>query len=284
MDTANCQENGILLETIDHLKAALGDQLETLVLERIVIGIFFIGVKLSNGQGGLCFTPIKMIPEAVCCPSSAKAMPNSGKLRGTKVLSLLATMFSGNVLKRAIGIAVINALSNMLFGQGAQPGYAIFHERDPLDGYMLRKNGKAVVVGALVPYIRMLISTKSDFSILEKDTKTLKPDALEHYVPQEMAAQKIAEADLVIITGTTLINGTLEGLLALARPQADVFVVGPTASMLPEAFFARGVTALGGVMVTDPDPLLDVLAEAGSGYHFFGKSADRVVIARSRPR
>ena len=74
MDTANCQENGILLETIDHLKAALGDQLETLVLERIVIGIFFIGVKLSNGQGGLCFTPIKMIPEAVCCPSSAKAM------------------------------------------------------------------------------------------------------------------------------------------------------------------------------------------------------------------
>ncbi|MGB4579119.1 MAG: DUF364 domain-containing protein [Methanoculleus sp.] len=34
-------------------------------------------------------------------------------------------------------------------------------------------------------------------------------------------------------------------------------------------------------MVTDPDRLLDVLAEGGSGYHFFGKGADRIVTQRS---
>ena len=51
-------------------------------------------------------------------------------------------------------------------------------------------------------------------------------------------------------------------------------MVGPTASMLPDAFFRRGVYAVGGVRVTDPDPLLDILAEGGSGYHFFGKYAE----------
>lgn len=65
----------------------------------------------------------------------------------------------------------------------------------------------------------------------------------------------------------------------MAKPEAVVIVVGPTASMLPEAFFRRGVASIGGVMVTEPEQLLDIISEAGSGYHFFGKSAKRVVIS-----
>ena len=57
-------------------------------------------------------------------------------------------------------------------------------------------------------------------------------------------------------------------------------MVGPTASMLPDAFFRRGVTVIGGVVVTDADRVLNVIAEAGSGYHFFGKGAEKVVIHR----
>jgi uncharacterized protein (DUF4213/DUF364 family) len=50
--------------------------------------------------------------------------------------------------------------------------------------------------------------------------------------------------------------------------------------MLPDAFFQRGVKSIGSIAVTDPDKLLDVLAEAGSGYHFYGKSAERLVVRR----
>ena len=59
-------------------------------------------------------------------------------------------------------------------------------------------------------------------------------------------------------------------------------LVGPTASQYPEAFFRRGVSLLGGIRVTGADDLLDLLAEAGSGYHFFGKCADRVTLTRER--
>jgi uncharacterized protein (DUF4213/DUF364 family) len=127
----------------------------------------------------------------------------------------------------------------------------------------------------------MLKSRKRPFHILEKDPLTLKPDEMNHYVPENDSSRVLAEADLVIITGTTVINDTLEGLLHHAKPGADIFVVGPTASMAPEAFFKRGVRAIGGIMVTDPDSLLDTLAEAGSGYHFFNKSATRVVFQRT---
>ena len=55
-----------------------------------------------------------------------------------------------------------------------------------------------------------------------------------------------------------------------AKPGAQIVVVGPTVSMLPDAFFSRGITSLGGITVTKPDELLDILSEAGSGYHFMG--------------
>ena len=51
-----------------------------------------------------------------------------------------------------------------------------------------------------------------------------------------------------------------------------------TASMIPDAFFRRAVRFVGGVRVTDPDALLDTLAEGGSGYHYFGRSAEKVLL------
>jgi uncharacterized protein (DUF4213/DUF364 family) len=43
----------------------------------------------------------------------------------------------------------------------------------------------------------------------------------------------VPSADVVLMTGTTLLNATLEGLLALCRSDARVIVVGPTVSLLP---------------------------------------------------
>lgn len=75
-------ENEILEKTIFRVIELYGGQFDQIKVTRAVLGLFFSGVKLSTGHGGLCFTPIKEIPEAVCCPSSAKAMPLSGKLAG----------------------------------------------------------------------------------------------------------------------------------------------------------------------------------------------------------
>ena len=85
---------------------------------------------------------------------------------------------------------------------------------------------------------------------------------------------------MVLITGSTLVNNTLEDLLALARSGTRVTIVGPTVGMLPDAFLARGADVLGCVKITEPDSFLDLLAEGGSGYHFFGRSAQKLVLAR----
>lgn len=268
---------GILGDVIAELREALGERIDSLEIERTVLGLFFTGVKLSDGEGGLCFTPIKSIPQAVCCPSSARAMPDSGRMRGKRVMEVLDEMLLGNPLKKAIGIATINALSSAVWRERPPEGYAIRIGMDPMDEATIPDDAFVAVVGALVPYLRMLRTRGKPYAVLELDPTPLKPDEMEYFVPVSKAAQTLPRADWLIITGTTLINDTLEDLLNHARPDAEIIVVGPTASMLPDAFFRRGIGAIGGVRVTEPDALLDVLAEAGSGYHFFGKSAEKVV-------
>src|ERR1700680_4766909 len=92
-------ETTIVRETLAAISEILGPELDRLTVERAVIGLFFTGVKLSNGIAGACATPIKTIPEAVCCPTSAMAMPFPGKLRGrhstSRVKRSVITAFAG---------------------------------------------------------------------------------------------------------------------------------------------------------------------------------------------
>jgi len=279
MTATSLHPGSILEETLGEIREILGSDLDSITVERVVIGIFFTGVKLSDGSGGLCFTPIKEIPEAVCCPSSARAMPYPGRFTGRSAAEFLRDLPRAPPLKKAVGIAILNALSESCWKR--RPDYVRETGRDILDTVPLPGDGYVAVVGALVPVIRRLKARGKPFGILELDPRTLKPDELPYAVPRDEVDAAVQRADMLVITGTTLINNTLEPLLALARPGASIVVVGPTASMLPGAFFRRGVTILGGDIVTRPDEVLDTIAEGGSGYHFFGKSAEKTTVCRS---
>ncbi len=268
----------ILEESVAEVRRLLGTEWDQITVERAVLGLFFSGVKLSNGQGGLCFTPIKEIPEAVCCPSSAKAMPLSGKLAGRPVAAYLEDLWGDNILKKTLGIAVLNALSATCWQRMDQYPYSWELGKDAFDALTLPAGGKTVVVGALAPILKRLLREQADFHVLEMDPQTLKAAEMPYYIPAGQAERYVPEADLLVITGVTVLNDTLPDLLHWAKPGAQILVTGPTVGMLPEAFFRRGVTMLGSILVTKPDELLDILAEGGSGYHFFGKSAERLVL------
>ncbi|MBF0990731.1 MAG: DUF364 domain-containing protein [Atopobium sp.] len=275
--------NFLLEETATKVKNILGDKINDLSIERAVFGLFFSGVKLSDGQGGLCFTPIKEMPQAVCCPSSARAMPLSGRLTKRSIEETLADLNSNNILRKTLAIATLNALSASCWnaGEAKRGGYTLELDKNTFDEVEIPVEGKTVVVGALVPILKRLIKASADFTVLEMDKRTLKGAKLDHYAPPEDAHLYIPEADLVVITGVTVLNDTLPDLLQLVKPGAQVVVTGPTASMLPDVFFTHGVTMMGGVLVTKPDEVLDCISEGGSGYHFFGKSAERLVIKKA---
>ena len=273
-------ETTILRENLAAISEILGPELDSLTVERAVIGLFFTGVKLSNGIAGACATPIKTIPEAVCCPTSAMAMPFPGKLRGRSALDLATEALGDHGIRRAVGIAAMNALADTCWHRRPHPETELRLGIDAFDATEIRPGDQVVVVGAFVPFLRELKQRRQPFLVLEQDAATLKPEELPFFRPANEAPTVVPDGDVLLITGTTLINDTLEELLRLAKPAARVTMVGPTVSLLPDAFLRRGADILGTVRITAPDDFLDMLAEGGSGYHFLGRSAQKVVLVR----
>ena len=275
------ENNSILGETIATIGTILGSELDEIMIERAVVGLFFTGVELSNGAAGTCATPIRSIPEAVCCPSSEMAMPFPGKLRGRRAFDVAREAFSDHGIRRAVGIATVNALADRCWQRRPHPEVELHPGVDAFDATDIRPGDQVVVVGAFVPFLKELKRRGQPFLVLEQDPATLKDEELPFYRPAEQAPEILPTADVALITGATLVNNTLEQLLALTRPDARVTVVGPTVGMLPDAFLARGADMLGSIRIKEPDAFLDLLAEGGSGYHFFGRSAEKVVFVRT---
>ena len=276
-------KGSILTETKNRLIERYGDRLSDITLERVVIGIFYTGVKLSDGSSGICFTPIKAIPESVCCPSSAKAIPRAGKLKGMPVTDIFDYLVQPAPIKRAIAIATLNALSDGIWRNNPDEGegrYRIDQGDEIFSSIDLHTVKKAIVVGALIPVIKAIKEQQIPYRIAELDIRTLKEEEIPFFVSQDDLPAELATADLVIISGTTLINDTLESILKECNPTASIILIGPTATMLPESFFSRNVSMLAGNRVIEPDEILDVLIEGGSGYHFYGNSSQKIMIQR----
>jgi uncharacterized protein (DUF4213/DUF364 family) len=80
--------------------------------------------------------------------------------------------------------------------------------------------------------------------------------------PTAAATDLVPQADVLAITSMTLLNDTLDGLLALRRPDTRVLLLGPSTPLHP-ILFEYGVEMLSGAMVTDIPPVLHVIREGG---------------------
>jgi uncharacterized protein (DUF4213/DUF364 family) len=200
----------ILAETIAGIQHTLGADLDHIVVERAVVGLFFTAVQLNTGVAGACATPLRSIPEAVCCPSSAMAMPFPGKLRGRLARDLLKETDATSGIRRAVGVATMNALAEMCWERRAAPGVELRTGVDAYDAVDIQPGEHVVVVGAFVPFLKSLKRAHQSFTVLEMDAATLKPDELAYFRPADEADAVVPTADVVLITGTTLLNNTLD--------------------------------------------------------------------------
>ena len=152
----------ILTETAQIVQERLGEAFHHLTLEEVVLGIFFTGVKLSNGFGGLSYTPVKDIPEAVCCPSSAGRIMEPKRIRGMSVKEALSSLTSKEPLKVAVAIATLNALSHTCFHGNDAESYHIRRHMDALNAVRMPLEKSVAVIGAIVPALHILKENLSD--------------------------------------------------------------------------------------------------------------------------
>lgn len=275
------QMSSVISETIEIIRRKSPVPLNEIKIDDLVIGIFFTGVKLSTGHGGCASTPVGEIPEAVCCPTSAARMPQAGVLEGKTVSEILDYAIDPNVLKSAIGVATLNALTRMIIDASESDEYQIISDEDGFDLLTIRPHETVSLIGAFGPYIQRLKAMGNPFLIIEKRPQALRPDEMKYFKPESEMRGAIEKSNVLIITGTAIVNHTIDSILSFIKDDLRIAIIGPTASMIPDAFFKRGVNIMAGVRITHPDRMVSILKQGGSAYHLLKECSKKIAFIKN---
>jgi len=265
----------VVADTIDILMEKSPIPLQNVTVDDLVIGIFFTGVKLSTGHAGVATTPVGEIPEAVCCPTSAARMPHAGNLEDKPIFEILKYSLDPNVLKSAIGVATLNALSQLILETTDAIDYPTINGKDGFDLLKIKPTENVSIIGAFGPYIRRLKMMGNPFFIIEKNPRTLRPDEMKYFVPASEMRFALGKSDVLIITGTTIVNHTIDRILSFVKNGIRAAMIGPTASMIPDAFFKRGIHVMAGVRILDADLMIKILKQGGSAFHLLKECSEK---------
>ena len=98
----------VLHERLDSLDSI--GSIDTVRVEDVRIGVRYSGVVITGGYSGVSHTPLYESPSSEC-----PTFHDAGKMVGKPSLDVVDMAMSKNVLESAVGVATINALSEMVF-------------------------------------------------------------------------------------------------------------------------------------------------------------------------
>ena len=239
------------------------------------IGLYLTAVRLSDNSIGTSATISE--PGPFC----AKPFRDFGdltplRIKGKKVAEIIESEKSSGIIS-SLKSAVLNALSSGIIASG---NYNIVDDCDPVDLLEIKPEDTVTVVGAFQSYISKISQICDKLFVLELNAGSLTEAQLKFFVPADSYKKVIPFSDVVIITGQTLVNQTIDLLLAEVRPGAQVIVTGPSGNILPDVLFANNVTSIGASRITKPEILFDLVGEGGMGYHLYRYCARKICILR----
>ncbi|TET82892.1 MAG: hypothetical protein E3J37_06445 [Anaerolineales bacterium] len=133
--------------------------------------------------------------------------------------------------------------------------------------------GKRVVIVGSFPFVPRLKSKVGELIVLDRHPR-------EGDLPAEAAPQVVPDAEVIAITGMTLVNHTLEDLLKLCSPQALVILLGPS-TPFSQVLFDYGVDMLCGSLVTDIEPVLSAVSQGANFRQVHHAGVRLVTVVRS---
>jgi uncharacterized protein (DUF4213/DUF364 family) len=186
---------------------------------------------------------------------SGPPIPEAGRLLQYSGQQLAEGLRSESSLEASIGMAAFNALLDV--NEGACT------EVNAEDVIIERGQGRRVAIVGHFPFVERVRQVAGECWVVELDPRP-------GDVPAERSAEVLSQADVVALTGTTLINHTFDTVMAVCRPEAFVLLMGPSAPLTP-ALFETGVGAISGTRVIHIEKLLP-LVEQGATFRQIKRS------------
>ena len=119
--------------------------------------------------------------------------------------------------------------------------------------------GASVVMVGAFPFIDRLKAIARELYVLELNQSMLNSEL--GIIPETAADYVIPDCDLLVITGSSIVNKSLERLLSLARKsKAYTIILGPS-TIFSDVFFDYGADMLAGSVVLKPHEVMKRLSD-----------------------
>lgn len=246
MNTAPTSTLPVIRRLLDSLPA------DALVTD-VRIGTYWtvvVAETLNGCRAGLAATQMVTGP-----PNGRPAIRDAGNLLGRKGVELAALAISESPTERSLGFAALNAMLEVQVPS--------CKDQNAEEIILRMGRGKHVAIVGHFPFVARVRQEAKECWVLE-----LNPGSED--VPASRAPELIPRADVVAITGMTLVNHTFDGVVSLCRRGAYVLVLGPSTPLSP-VLFDYGVDALSGVVVEDIPAVLRGVSQGATFRQLTGR-------------
>lgn len=168
---------------------------------------------------------------------------------------LAGLLNSQNVMEASIGMAALNALLPI------DEKYC--REVNARELILEKGLNKNVAVIGHFPFVEQVRKVARECWILE-----LRPRKGD--LPAGKAKQIIPKAEVVALSGTTLVNHTFDQLIQLCRPEAFVVLLGGSAPLVP-ALWSLGVDAIAGTQIVEQQAAVQAIMQGATFRQIPGK-------------
>jgi uncharacterized protein (DUF4213/DUF364 family) len=260
--------SNFLIESLEILKKKLSDK-DLPKIKDVIIGRKYLAVLLE-GYLGTGYAPRRPTPT---CTVFNKA----GKLQQEPTVQLAEYVSSEDVLERAIGVACLNALTQFLIDEYKEE-YYYYTNYDVLKYIPVSKDSVVGMVGRIGPFINFLNNNSRELIIID-DNPAIPKGKTELGYTISRSIESLEEVDILVMTGSTVIEHSLEGPLNAAKNANFKIVVGPTASWIPDKAFELGLNGVCGMKFKEPEKAFRTIMQGG-GTILFAKYAEKYIFAR----
>ena len=228
-------------------------------IRMVAISIGYTFVELNNGTMGVCFTPRSD-------SESCAHYPRAGTLAKKHILELTELMLSQQPLEKCVGIAAVNAVSQVIMAHDPDhyrfSGTA-FLNLLPFDDQRL----KVGMLGNIGPFVPFLLKHASSLTIVDNNPALFPGFQVNGYIISRNIAD-LVDVDVLIITGSSAAVGDFDQVIESAKSARFIGVVGPSAGWLPDPAFRRGVHVVAATKIIDISGARRAILEGGGTPHF----------------
>jgi len=239
--------------------------------KEVLIGKKFMAVLL-DGYLGTGYAPREDTP-------TCNVFNGAGILHNKNAIELAEFVSSDDVFERAVGVAAINALSQYVIDENKE-NYNFYSNLDILKLLPLTPESKVGMVGVIGPFIQYLTKNSKEFVIVDDNPAIPEGKTPQGYVISR-DIKSIAHTDIVLMTGSTIIEHSLEGPINAVKNATFKVVIGPTASWIPEIAFDLGINAACGMRFKEPLKAFRTIMQGG-GTRYFAKYADKYTLTKEK--